>query len=95
VYARISGTGEGDFFACSIPDLRRSPDVPILAAARLPKSLGNSPPNSVKFFATAELVELMKERAWLAKVTNALNQHWQWESPARKNLLADDLAGAN
>jgi hypothetical protein len=51
-------------------------DVPILVAARLFKPLGNRPPNSVKFFATPEVLGLVKDRAWLAKVTNALNQHW-------------------
>src|SRR5215475_1526946 len=52
-------------------------DVPVLVAARLLKPLGNPPPNSVKYFATLELLELAKDRAWLAKVTNALNQHWR------------------
>ena len=60
-------------------------DVPILVAARLLKPLGNPPPNSVKFFAASELLELVKDRAWLAKVTNALNQHWQRRNAAKKN----------
>lgn len=46
--------------------------MPILVAARIPKPLGNPPPNSVKFFAVAELLEKVKDRMWLAKVTNAL-----------------------
>jgi hypothetical protein len=57
-------------------------DVPVLMAAKLLKPLGNPPQNGVKFFATTELVELMKERNWLAKVTIAINQHWH-----RKNAL--------
>jgi hypothetical protein len=57
-------------------------DVPVLISAKLLKPLGNPPQNGVKFFATAELVELMKERNWLARVTVAINQHWQ-----RKNAL--------
>jgi hypothetical protein len=52
-------------------------DVPILVGARLLKPLGNPQKNGTKFFATAELLELMKDRAWLDKVTNAINQHWQ------------------
>jgi len=64
-------------------------DVRILVAARLLKPLGNPPPNSVKFFATLELLELIKDRAWLAKVTNALNQHWQSKNARKKNLLVD------
>ena len=67
-------------------------DVPILVSVRLLKPLGNAPPNSVKFYAASELLELVKDRAWLAKVTNALNQHWQKKNAAKKNLLADGLS---
>jgi hypothetical protein len=63
-------------------------DVPILVAARLLKPLGNPPPNSVKFFAMLELLEQIKDRTWLAKVTNALNQYWQVRNAARKTRLA-------
>ena len=52
-------------------------DVPILVAARLLKPLGNPPPNSVKYFATLEVIEASKDRTWLVKLTNALNQHWK------------------
>ena len=60
-------------------------DVPILVAARLLKPLGSPPPNSVKFFAASELLELVKDRSWLAKVTNGLNQHWQKKNAAKRN----------
>jgi len=63
-------------------------DVPVLVAVKLLKPLGNPPPNIVKFFATLELLEQVKDRAWLAKVTNALNQHWQNKNAAKKNHLA-------
>jgi hypothetical protein len=59
--------------------------VPILVAARLLKPLGNSPPNCVKFFAASELLELVEDLAWLAKATNALNQHWQRRNAAKRN----------
>jgi hypothetical protein len=62
-------------------------DVPILVSARLLKPLGNPPPNSVKFFAASELLEQVKDRTWLAKVTNALNQHWQKKNAARRHAL--------
>jgi hypothetical protein len=52
-------------------------DVPILVSSRLLKPLGNPPPNGIKFFATADLVELAKDRAWLVRVTNAVTAHWQ------------------
>jgi len=60
-------------------------DVPILVAARLLKPLGNPLPSSVKYFAAAELLEQVEDRTWLAKVTNALNQHWQKRNAAKKN----------
>ncbi|MEI8292105.1 MAG: hypothetical protein WCH99_21760 [Verrucomicrobiota bacterium] len=59
-------------------------DVPVLVAARLLKPLGNPPPNSVKYFATLEVLEQSKDRGWLAKVTNALNQHWQNKNAAKR-----------
>ena len=52
-------------------------DVPVLVAARLLKPLGTPPPNSVKFFAALELLEQVQDRTWLARMTNALNQHWR------------------
>jgi hypothetical protein len=60
-------------------------DVPILVAARLLKPLGNPPPHSFKYFAALELLEQVEDRTWLAKVTNALNQHWQKRNAAKKN----------
>jgi len=52
-------------------------DVPVLVVARLLKPLGNPQPNSVKYFATLEILELAKDRSWLAKMTNAVSQHWK------------------
>ena len=67
----------------------QSHDVPILVAARLLTPLGNPRPNAIKFFATTELLELTKDKAWLVKVTNAINQHWQKNNAAKKNTLAN------
>jgi hypothetical protein len=64
-------------------------DVPVLVAVRLLKPLGNPSPYNVKFFAASELLEQVKDRTWLAKVTNALNQHWQKRNANKKNRLAD------
>ena len=52
-------------------------DIPILVQTKLLKPLGSPPVNGVKFFTTAELMELAKDRAWLARATNALHQYWQ------------------
>jgi hypothetical protein len=64
-------------------------DVPVLVAARLLKPLGNPSPYNVKFFAASELLEQVRDRAWLAKVTNAMNQHWQKRNATKKNCAAN------
>jgi hypothetical protein len=61
-------------------------DVPVLIAARLIKPLGNPPPNGIKFFATAEVLESAKDRCWLMKVTATINQHWQKKNQRKKRL---------
>ena len=66
-------------------------DVPILVGARLLKPLGNPPPNSVKYFAALEVIEQGKDRTWLAKVTNALNQHWQKKNAAKRKRRVGGL----
>jgi hypothetical protein len=60
-------------------------DVPVLVASRLLKPLGNPPPNGIKYFATADLLELMKDRPWLARMTNAMCQHWQRKNASKKH----------
>ena len=52
-------------------------DIPILVAARLLKPLGNPQPNSVKYFAATELLEISKDPAWLSRLTITLGRHWQ------------------
>jgi hypothetical protein len=44
-------------------------------------------PNSVKYFATLELLEQVKDRTRLAKVTHALKQYWPRKNAAKKNGL--------
>jgi len=58
-------------------------DVPILVSSRLLKPLGNPSANGTKYFATADLLEIAKDRNWLVKMTTAINQHWQRKN-ARK-----------
>ena len=58
-------------------------DIPALMVARLLKPLGNPAQNSVKFFATADVLELAKDRSWLVKLTNTINQHWQKKNARR------------
>jgi len=66
-------------------------DIPILVAARLLKPLGNPAPNGIKFFATADVSELLKDRSWLTKVTNTINEHWHRQTARKKDLAVNDL----
>ena len=65
-------------------------DLPVLIAARLVKPLGNPPPNGIKFFATAEVLESAKDRHWLMKVTAAINHHWQKKNQGKKGRSLKD-----
>jgi hypothetical protein len=60
-------------------------DVPALVAARLLKPLGNPPLNGIKFFATADLLELLKDRNWLVRVTTTINLHWHNKNARKRN----------
>ena len=65
-------------------------DVPILITARLLKPLGNPPANGVKFFGTAEILELTKDPKWLGRVTVAINHHWRNQNARRKERASSD-----
>ena len=60
-------------------------DIPLLVAARLLKPLGNPLPNAVKYFATAEILEQVKDRNWLARVSAAIYQYWQQQNTLKRN----------
>ena len=66
-------------------------DVPILFASRLLKPLGNPPQNGIKLVSADELLELAKDRSWLAKVTNSIHQHWR-EKNARKTVSVSRIS---
>jgi hypothetical protein len=68
-------------------------DVPVLVAARLLKPLGNPSTNGVKYFGTAELIEPIEDRAWLAKLTNAVAQHWHNKNQRKKIRTAIEVDG--
>lgn len=63
-------------------------DVPVLISSRLLKPLGNPPQNGVKYFSSTDVLELSKDRAWLAKMTNAICQHWREKNARRKDGIA-------
>src|SRR5260370_42597272 len=55
--------------------------------------MGNPSPNGIKFFATAELIELMKDRAWLVKMTTAINTQWQKQNGKKCRPVDDSQNG--
>ena len=59
-------------------------DIPALINARLLKPLGNPSQNSTKYFSTADVLELTKDRSWLVKVSNTICQHWQHQNARKK-----------
>jgi hypothetical protein len=63
-------------------------DVPILVSARLLKPLGNPPPNGVKFFATVDVLEVSKDKAWLNRATLAVNSYWRGQNLRKKSKAA-------
>ena len=60
-------------------------DVPALVAAKMLKPLGNPAANSIKFFCTADVLELSKDRNWLVRVSATIYQHWQKKNAAQKS----------
>jgi hypothetical protein len=51
-------------------------DIPVLAAAKLVKPLGNPPMNGIKYFSTADILEACKDRNWLMRVSAAIHMNW-------------------
>lgn len=50
--------------------------VPILVRARLLKPLGNPPRNAPKYFARDYVLRLAADERWLARMSDALVEHW-------------------
>jgi hypothetical protein len=66
-------------------------DVPILVAVRLLKPLGSPLANGIKFFSSAEVTEMAKDRAWLAKMTQTISQHWHKRNVRQKSICINGL----
>src|SRR5215472_1516846 len=66
-------------------------DVPALVNARLLKPLGNPAQNSTKYFATVDILELLRDRSWLHRVTTVINQYWQRQNRRKKDLRTNGL----
>ena len=68
-------------------------DVPALVAAKLLKPLGNPSQNSTKYFATIDILELMKDRARLVKMTHTIAQHWQKQNARKHQTMQPPVNG--
>lgn len=79
--ARLTGEQAGWVLNC------QPHDIPALIHARLLKPLGNPSPNGTKYFATADLLEVAKDRSWLVKVTTAINTHWQKQNAKNRSAV--------
>ncbi len=60
-------------------------DIAALVSARLLKPLRNPPANGIKYFCREDVLEQIKDRSWLTKVTNATVLHWQRRNGRRKH----------
>jgi hypothetical protein len=66
-------------------------DLPILVMARLLKPLGNPAPNSIKYFAALDILDLVKDRTWLAKMTNVVGEHWREKNLQKKQTCTEEV----
>ena len=59
-------------------------DLPILIKSKLLAPLGRPSSNSPKWYCTAELLELSKDRSWLDKATKAVTSRWKEKNERSK-----------
>jgi hypothetical protein len=62
-------------------------EIPILVAEGLLKPLGHPARNGHKFFATAELEDLRRDRKWLVKASDAIVDYWQNKNSRKNSAL--------
>jgi hypothetical protein len=70
----------------------QSHDIPILVAARLLKPLGNPAAKGINFYVASELLELVKDRAWLIGGTILKRDGYRCTLAQQKwNLVANNI----
>lgn len=57
-------------------------DMPVLVRTGLLKPLGNPPPNAVKYFCTAQVLEFAGEHAILNKIRSTVYEYWRGKNSA-------------
>lgn len=69
-------------------------DVPVLIADGHLEPLAKPLPNTRKFFARVQIMELAESPSWLAKATKSIYRHWQGKNAGRaKSMAAETLGG--
>jgi hypothetical protein len=61
-------------------------NIRILVRAGLLKPLGDPPENGEKVFHTDEILELVKNKSWLARVTNAIHRGHRVKNETRNSV---------
>jgi hypothetical protein len=60
-------------------------DIPVLVTREMLKPLGKPKQNSVKYFASVEVVNRANDEKWLSKATQAIYDYWQEKNGRRKS----------
>jgi hypothetical protein len=58
-------------------------DITVLTSRRFLKPVGKPAPNSTKYFAMAQIVELQADVKWMDRATAMLNLHWREKNGGR------------
>lgn len=87
--ARLSVEQVGWLLNCAPQNIR------ILVRAGLLKPIGDPPENAEKLFAADEVLELIKNRTWLAKITNALHRGHHLKNQTRKKFRQNGATAGN
>lgn len=65
-------------------------DIPVLIRAGLLKPLGNPPPNAVKYFCAAEILDYAANPNWLSAMCDEIYRFWQNKNSAKTRRAGDD-----
>lgn len=87
--ARLTDEQVGWLLNCAPQNIR------ILVRAGLLKPIGEPPENGEKLFAADEVLELITNRAWLARVTNAIHRGHKIKNLTRKKSRQNGSAVGN
>ena len=69
-------------------------DVPALVAAKLLRPLGHPSKNSVKFFATDDVLKLASDREKMSRLTAIIQSYWTKKNVARSEASLEGRVAA-